>query len=97
MRESGLTPAPVILDSRQQRFTARLGNACSSKLKRLHHNASSGAPICKAIRAEHENGLTTDATDFPPPVEESLVRTTILDDSTTAKSAAQHWARGKEA
>jgi len=32
MRESGLTPAPVMLDSRQQQFEARLANACSSKL-----------------------------------------------------------------
>jgi len=35
-RESGLTPAPVVLDSRQQRFAARLADTCSSKLKELH-------------------------------------------------------------
>jgi hypothetical protein len=33
MRESGLTPAPVILDSRQQRLAARIENACSRKLE----------------------------------------------------------------
>jgi len=36
MRDSGLTPAPLILESRQQRFTARLANACSNKLMKLH-------------------------------------------------------------
>jgi len=97
MTESGLTPAPVILDASQQRFTARLANACSSKLKELHHNPSSSAPICKVIMEEHEHGRTTDGTDWAPPGEESVVRTTILGDTTTAKSATQRWARDKEA
>jgi len=97
MRESGLTPAAVILDSRQQRFAARLANACSSKLKELHHNPSSGAPICRVIKEEHEHGRKTEGTDWPPPGEESVVRTTILDDTTAAKNAAQCWAREKEA
>jgi len=97
MRESGLTPATVILDARQQRFTARLANACSSKLKELHHNPSSGAPICKVIREEREHGRTTEGTDWPPPGQESVVRTTIPDDTTAAKSAAQHWSREKAA
>ena len=66
IRESGLTPAPVILDARQQRFAARLANACSSKLKELHHNPSSGAPICQVIREEHEHGRTTEGADWPP-------------------------------
>ena len=89
MRKSGLTPAPVILDSRQQRFAARVANARSSKLKELHHNPSAGTPICKVIREEHEHGQTTEGTDWPPPGEESVVRTTILDDTTPAQNAAQ--------
>jgi len=97
MRGSGLTLAPVILNARQQRFTARLANACSSKLKELHHNHFSGAPICKVIREEPEHGRTTEGTDWPPLGEESVVRTTILDDTTTAKSAELRWAREKEA
>jgi hypothetical protein len=97
MREQGLTPALVNLDSRQQRFTARLAHACSCKRKELHHNPSSGAPIWKAIRYEHEHGRTTEGTDWPPPGVESVVRTTILDDATAVKSAAQRWAREKEA
>jgi len=46
MRESGHRPAQVILDSRQQCFTARLVNACSRNLKELHSNPCSGAAIC---------------------------------------------------
>ena len=90
MSELGLTPVPVLLDSRQQQFTARLANACCGKLKELDHNPCSGASICKVIREEHQHGRTTEGTDWPPPGEESVVRTTILDDTTAAKSAAQH-------
>jgi len=88
--ELGLTLAPVSLDSRQQRFTARLANACSSKLKEQDNNPSSGESICKVIRQEHEHGRTTEGTDWPPPGQQSVVRTKILDDTTAAKSAAQH-------
>jgi len=56
MRESGLTPAPVILDSRQQRFAARPTDACSSKRKELHRNPSYGAPICRVAKEEDEHG-----------------------------------------
>lgn len=35
--------------------------------------------------------------NWPPPGEESVVRTHILDDTTAAKRAAQHWVREKEA
>jgi len=97
MRESGLTPVPVILDAKQPGFTARLANACSSKLMELHHNPSSGAPICKVIREEHGLGRTTESMDWPPPGQESVVRTIILDDTTAAKIAAQRCAREKEA
>jgi hypothetical protein len=96
MRESGLTPAPVTLDSRQQRFAARLENACSSKLKELHSNPSSGAPICRVGRKEHQHGRTTEGMNWPAPDEEPAVRTTILDDTAAANSAAQRWAREKE-
>ena len=92
-----LTPAPVTSDSRQQRFAARLENACSSKLKELHSNPSSGAPICRVVRKEHEHGRTTEGMNWPAPGEEPAVRTTILDDTAAAKSAVQRWAREKEA
>jgi len=88
----------VILDSRQQRFTARLANACSNKLKELHQNLASGAPICRAVKKQHEHGQTTEGMNWPAPCEEPVVRTIILDDDhTAAKRAAQCWAREKEA
>jgi len=96
MRESGLTPAPVILDSRQ-RFAARLANACSSKLKELHENPLSGTPVCRVVEIAHEHGWTTEGMSWLAPSEEPVVKTIILDDESTAKRAAQCWAREKEA
>jgi len=93
MRESGTTPSPVMLVSWQQRFTARLASTCSSNHKLLHHVLSSGVPICKAFREEHQHGRTTKGTDLPPLNEESLVRTNLLDDTTPGKTATQWWAR----
>jgi len=97
MREAGLTPVPALLESRQQRFTARLANACSNKSKELHQNHSSGAPICRVVMPEHEHGQSTEGMNWPASGEEPVVRTIILDDDTTAKGAMQHWAREKEA
>jgi hypothetical protein len=89
MRESGLTPAPGILDSRQQRFAARLADGCSSKRKELHRNPSSGAPICRVVKEVHEHGRTTEGMNWPAPGDESAVRTTIVDDTTAANRTAQ--------
>jgi len=97
MRESGLTLVPVTLDSRQQRFAARLEHACSSKLKELHSNRSSGTPICRVVRKEHEHGRTTEGINWPALGEEPAVRTTIHDHTAAAKSAAQRWARENKA
>ena len=60
MRDSGLTPTPIILESRQQRFAARLANTCSDKLRKLHQNPSSRAPVCGAVKKEQEHRRTTD-------------------------------------
>jgi len=97
MIESGLTPARVTLDSRPQRFAARLGNACCRKLKARPKNPSSGAPIRRVVKKAHEHGRTPDGMNWPAPGKEPVVRTTILDDTTAAKSAAQRWAREEEA
>jgi len=96
MRESGLRPAPVDLDSRQQRVAARLADMGSGKLKELHLNPSSGAPICRVLKEEHEHGPTTEGIMWPAPGEESVVRTIILDDTTAARRTVQRWAREKE-
>jgi len=96
MCDSGFTPGTVLLDFRQQPFAVRLENACSSKLKELHQNPTSCAPICRVVRKEHKHGRTTDGMNWPAAGEKSVLRTTILD-TTAAKIAAQHWAREKEA
>jgi len=55
MRESGLTPAPVALDTRQQRFTVRLASACErSKHKAVHNHPTSVTPIWRVITMEPE-------------------------------------------
>ena len=91
MRESSLIPVPVILDSRQLGFAARIENASGSKLKRLHNNRSSGAPICRAVRKEHDHSRTTNGMNWPALAEEPVVRTTIVDYTTAANSAVQRW------
>jgi len=96
MRESGLTPAPVTLDSRQQPFSARLENACSSKPKERHRNPSSGEPLCRVVGKEHEHGRATEGMNCLAPGEAPAVRTTILDVTTAAKSASHRWAGEKE-
>jgi hypothetical protein len=58
---------------------------------------SSGTPICRVVEIEHEHGRTTEDMSWPAPGEEPVVKTIILDDKSTAKRAAQRWAREKEA
>ena len=95
MRESGLTPAPVILDSRQQRFAARLANACSSKVNELYQDPRSGMPICRAIQTQHEQGRISAGMSCPALSQEHMVNTVIMDIKRTAKSAAQCRSREK--
>jgi hypothetical protein len=93
IRESGLSPAPEIIDSRQQRFIAILATACHRKLKELHRNPSPCALVFSVIKEEHEHCRTTKGMMWPAPGQDSVVRTTILDDTTAGKSTAQRWAR----
>jgi hypothetical protein len=97
MRDSGLTPAPVILESRQQCLAARLANACSYQISKLHQDPSSGMRVCRAVKKEHEHGRTSKGMNCPAPCEESVVKTVILDNATAAKTAAQRLAREEEA
>jgi len=46
---------------------------------------------------EHEHGRTIEGMNWPAPGEESVVKTTTLDDTTAAESAVQRWAREKGA
>jgi hypothetical protein len=97
MTDSGLTPAAVILESRQLRFSARLANTSSNNLRKLHRNPSSGVPVCRSVKKDHEYGRTTEGIGWLPTGEVSVVRTVILEVAPAAKRAAQPWAREKEA
>jgi hypothetical protein len=98
MRESGLTPAPVARDSRQQRFTVQLASACEgSKLKVVHNHPTSGAPICRVITEEHERGQEAETMRWPNPDNALAVKTVILSEDTVAKKEAIRWARETEA
>jgi len=96
MRESRPTLGPVTLDFTRQQFAARLEHPCSSNVKELHIIFYSGALICRVSRKQHEHGQTTEGMNWPAPGNEPLLRTTILDSTTAAKMAAQHWAREKQ-
>jgi len=97
MRDSGLTSAAVALDARQQRFVARLANACEgSKSKELYDYPTSGAPVGRVAAIEHARRRRAETMCWPAPGEEPAVKTTILDDDAAAKRAAERWAREKE-
>jgi hypothetical protein len=89
MTVSGHTLAPVTSDSRQQRFAARLENACRRNLLELHSNPSSRAPMCRVVRKEHKHGLTTEDMNSSALGKQPADRTSILDDTTGAKHATQ--------
>jgi len=98
MRDSGLTPAPVALDSRQQRFAARLANACEgSKLKEMYNHPTTGTPICRVIKKEHERGREAETMRWPNPDQEPAVKTVIISDDTATKREAIRWARERHA
>jgi len=98
MRESGLTPAPVALDARQRRVTARLTSTCEgSKPKAVGDHPTSGSPRCKVISKEHERGREAETMRRPNPYEEPAVKTLILSKDPVAKREAIRWAREREA
>ena len=98
MRESGLTPAPVALDARRQRFTARLASVCEgSKPKAVHDHPTSGAPICRVITKEHKPGREAETMRWPNPDEEPAVKTVIMSEDTAAKKEAIRGASEREA
>jgi len=89
VRESGLTPAPVALTARQERFTARLASACEgSNLKAVHDHPTSGAPICRVITMEHERGLEAKTMRWPNPDKELAVKMVIMSEDTAAQHEA---------
>jgi len=98
MRDSGLTAVPVVLDSRQQRFAARLASTFEGlEQKETYQHPTSGARICKVIKKEHKRGLEAETMCWPRPEEEQVVKTVKLSDDTAAKREAKRWASEREA
>jgi hypothetical protein len=63
----------------------------------LHEDPSSGTLICQVVEIEHKHGWTIEDMSWLSPCKEPVVTTIILDDTSTAKRAAQHCAREKDA
>jgi hypothetical protein len=97
MPDSGLTPAAVALDTRQQRLAAGLASACDgSKSRKQYDHPTPGAPVGRVAATEHAHGRRAEMLRWPAPGEKAGVKTTILDDDTMPKRAAEQWAREKE-
>ena len=97
IRDSGLTPAAVALDARQQRFVARLASACEgSKSNKLYDYPTPGAPVGRVATSEHARGRRTETMRWPDSGEKPAVKTTILEEDAAAKRAADRWVREKE-
>ena len=63
----GVVPAGVRED-RIARFVAWLADACEgSKLKELHDYPTSGAPICRVVKKQHEHSRTAESMGWPDP------------------------------
>jgi len=98
MRDSGLTPAPVVLDSRQQQFVARLATACEgTKQNKTYNHPTSGAQICSVIKREHQQRPEAETMRRPRPDEEPVVKMVILSNDAAAKREAKRWASEREA
>jgi hypothetical protein len=98
MRESRLTPAPVALDAKQQRFTAMLASLCAgSKLTAVHDHHTSGEPICSVITKEHKRGGEGETMRWPNHDEQPAVKTITMREDTVAQRAAIRWTRERGA
>jgi len=89
---------PVVLDSRQQQFAARLASAREgSNRKETYNHPTSGAPICRVINNEQELGLEAEPMRWPHPHKEPAVKTVILSDDPAAKIEVKRWPSETEA
>jgi len=97
MSNSGLTPAVVALDVRQQRFVSRITRACKdSNAKELYNYPTPGALVGRVAAIEHACSRRAERMCWPDHMEQPAVRTTILEDDAAAKKAAQLWAKRNE-
>jgi len=94
---SGLTPAAVALDARQQRYIARLASGWDDpKSNRRYDYSTPGAPVGRVAASEHAGGRRTETMRWQDPGEKPAVKTTILEVDSTAKRAAKGCVRVKE-
>jgi hypothetical protein len=75
----------------------RLGNAREgSKTKELFEYPTPGAPVGRVAAIEDARGTRAETMRRADPGEKPAVKTTILEDYTAAKRAAELWAEEKE-
>jgi len=95
---SGLTPAVVALDARQQRFVSRHTSSCKgSKAKELSDYPTPGAPEGRMAVIEHARSIGVETMCWPDPGEKPVVRTTMMEDDAVAKRASERWAKERKA
>ena len=86
----------MALDARQQIFVARLANACKgSKSQELFEYPAPGEPVGRVAAMEHACCRRAETMRWADPGEKTAVKTTILEDDTEAKRAADLWAKEK--
>jgi hypothetical protein len=92
MLDSGLTPAALAFDARQQRFIARLANECEgSQSKECFYYPTPGALVARVAAIEHAHGRRADARYCPDLGENPVVKTTILEYNIAATRALELW------
>ena len=97
MRDSGHRPVAVDLDTRDQRFVARLECTCEgSKLNELYNFPIPAELIARIAAIEHACSRGAEMMYWPEPGEMPAVKTTILQDDTAAQSPDAQYARQME-
>jgi len=93
MRNSGLTPAAVALDTRPAWFLQHWASTgVGSKLKMLFNYPTRGAQVGRVAAIEHTCCRIAETLCWPDPGVEPEVKTTILEDGATAMRATKLWA-----
>jgi len=83
--------------ARPQNFVVMLAKAREgSKSKELFVYPTPGAPVGKVVAIEHARGRRAETMRWPDSGEMAAVKTTITEDDTAAKRAAELWAKEKE-
>jgi hypothetical protein len=97
MRDRETTPAAVALDTRQRWLIIQLPSNCEGSMStELYNYHTPGVPGDRVAMKEHARRTKAETLGWPDPGEEPAVKTTILEDNTTAKMATKLWARRQE-